>query len=94
MIVMSKRPNFLLAGLSFLIGFALSSVLLHFLFGSSIYLRYSYRGLMAPSFYLLSIGYVSVFERVLSFLVDAAIFGSIIYLSIQVLGRFWVTVRR
>jgi len=47
---------------------------------------------MAPSFYFLSIGHVSVFERFLSYLVDAMVFGAIIYLSIEAIRWFLAAV--
>ena len=72
----------------------MSSVLLRFLFGSSIYSRYDYRGLMAPSYYFLSIGYVTLFDRVLSYLVDATVFGAIIYSSIRALLKASVRLLR
>jgi hypothetical protein len=43
---------------------------------------------MAPSYYLLSIGYVSVFERILSYVVDAVILGAIIYLILVAVRWF------
>jgi hypothetical protein len=82
-----KWTNFDVACLSFWIGLSFSSGLLCFLFGTSIYSRYSYRGLMAPSFYFLSIGYVTMFDRVLSYIIDAAIFGAILYLLIAFFRR-------
>jgi len=66
---------------------ALNSSLLRFLFGTSIYSHYNYRGLMAPSFYFLSIGYVTMLDRVLSYLIDAAVFGAILFLLIYGVRR-------
>ena len=84
---MRKPSKIVLACLSLLIGLFLSSVLLHFLLGDVVYSRYSHIGLLAPSYCFLSIGYVHIIDRVLSYLVDALIFGAIIYLVACVVVR-------
>ena len=80
MYLIMRKPNKLtLASVSFLIGLILSSVLLRFLFGTSIYSQHNYYGLLAPSYSLFSVGRVDIVERGLSNLIDAFIFGGIIY---------------
>jgi hypothetical protein len=91
-VTLPRWANFDVVCLSFWIGLAFSSGLLRYLFGTSIYSRYSYRGLMAPSFYFLSIGYVTMFDRVLSYLIDAAIFGAILYFLIVAFQRSFARV--
>ena len=77
---------------SFSIGLGLSSVVLHFLFGSSMYDRYG--GLLAPSSNFLGIGVVGAVERSVSYAVDATIFGAIILVSIEVLRLCLAFLRR
>ena len=92
MIVNSPTKNcVILVCLSFLIGLALSSVLLHFLFGSSMYDRYL--GLLAPSYNFLGIGVMGIVERSVSYVVDALVFGGIILLSVEVLRRLLSALR-
>jgi hypothetical protein len=83
-LIMRKRDKIALACLSFLIGLILSSFLLRFLFGTSIYSKYNYYGLLAPSFSLFSLGRVDIVGRGLSGFIDASIFGGIIYSVIHV----------
>jgi hypothetical protein len=93
MIVSSPKKNRVtLICLSFLIGLALSSVLLHFLFGSSMYDKY--RGLLAPSYNFLGIGVVGIVERSVSYVVDAMVFGVIIFLSVEALRFLPSALRR
>ena len=91
---MRKRSKIVLACLSFLIGIFLSSVLLHFLFGDIIHSRYDHIGLLAPSNYFLHTGYVDMIERFLSYLIDALIFGGIIYFIVRVVVGFSENIAR
>ena len=79
---MSKRNNIIVACCCFLVGLILSSFLLRFLFGTSIYSRSNYYGLLAPSFAYLRLAIHLVGERILSYLIDALIFGSLMYVVI------------
>lgn len=76
---MCKRNKIILAFGCFLVGLILSSFLLRFLFGASIYSRYNYYGLLAPSYTYLGLALHLVVERILSYLIDALIFGNLMY---------------
>ena len=73
----------MLACFTFLIGFILSSCLLRFLFGTGIYSPYNYYGLLAPSFSYLHLRLFIVEERIISYLIDAFIFGGVLYAVIS-----------
>jgi len=87
-----KKNRIILGSLCFLVALAFSSVLLHFLFGSSMYEGYG--GLLAPSYNFLGIGVVGFLERGISFVVDAVCFGIVIFFSLEGLRYFWSAVRQ
>lgn len=80
---MCRRHKIILACYCFLIGLILSSFFLRFLFGTIIYSRGTYYGLLAPSYAYLRLALHLVEERVLSHLIDALIFGGLMYLVIS-----------
>ncbi|MDQ3819228.1 MAG: hypothetical protein M3362_16345 [Acidobacteriota bacterium] len=84
---MPERNDFLLACFSLLIGLILSSFLLRFLFGTSIYSEYNYYGLFAPSWSVFHVGRADFLDRALSNVIDAFFFGAIIYFIIRGASR-------
>jgi hypothetical protein len=80
---MSRRIDIKLACISLIVGCLLSFSLLSFLFGTRIYSRYFFFGLLAPSSWLSKLGRFGLFDWLVSNTLDALFFAAGIYAFVR-----------